>query len=503
MFEKILIANRGEIAVRVIRACRDLDIWPVAVYSEADRSALHTRLAREAVLLGPPPAAESYLRIDRIIEAAKRTGAEAIHPGYGFLAENAEFAEACDSEGIRFIGPPARAIRDMGNKVVARRIMQEAGVPVTPGSDRFEGDAEEAAELAASIGYPVMIKAAAGGGGKGMRVVHRPAELASALAQARSEATSSFGDPSVYFERRVARPRHIEVQILFDAKGDGVHFGERECSIQRRHQKLIEECPSPVVDAETRARIGELALAAGRAVGYVGAGTVELLRDDDGSFYFMEMNTRLQVEHPVTEMVYGVDLVKAQIHVAAGEPLPMRQTDIVPRGHALECRIYAEDPDRGFLPSPGLIRSLRIPSGPGVRDDGGVYPGYEIPIHYDPLISKLVAHGADREEALRRMHRALDEYRLEGVRTTIPFHMKVMRHPAFGAGELTTDFIDEHAGELREGTDDWLETIAVVAASIHAHRNKARRSLEHSGGRIGRVSEWKRAGRARAMRRSP
>jgi acetyl-CoA carboxylase biotin carboxylase subunit len=503
MFEKILIANRGEIAVRVIRACWDLDIWTVAVYSDADRTAPHVRLAREAVRLGPPPSTESYLRIDRVIEAAKQTGAQAIHPGYGFLAENAEFAEACEAEGLVFIGPPASAIRDMGNKVVARRMMMQAGVPVVPGSEPLEGDGPEVLKAAEEVGYPIMIKAAAGGGGKGMRIVREPGELVSSLERARSESGKAFGDPTVYLEHLVERPRHIEVQILFDRQGNGVHFGERECSIQRRHQKLIEEAPSPVVDEETRQRIGEMALDAGRAAGYVNAGTVELLRGDDGSFYFMEMNTRLQVEHPVTEMVYGVDLAQAQIRIAGGEPLPFRQEDIHAHGHAIECRIYAEDPDKGFLPSPGRIDSLRIPSGPGIRDDGAAYPGYEIPLEYDPLVAKLVAHGADREQAILRMYRALDEYRLDGIRTAIPFHRKVMRHPAFRAGELTTGFIEEHKADLGPESDPWLDEVALLAAAVHAHRSKAKRSRAGEDGAPEEGSRWKDAGRRRALGRTP
>jgi len=505
VFTKLLIANRGEIAVRVIRACREMGIAAVAVYSEADREALHVRLADEAYPIGPPPARESYLSIERILEAAKRSGAEAIHPGYGFLSENPLLPEACEAAGIVFIGPGAAAMRLMGNKVSARQAMIAAGVPVTPGTGLLPENAAEAQAIAerviaagiagasgsgggedpssrrerpgprrgtsrrrlSQVGasrkthasaadgsgeaapyYPMLLKAAAGGGGKGMRVVSSPAEFASAYAQARSEALSSFGDPSVYAEKLVMRPRHIEVQVLADLAGATIHLGERECSIQRRHQKLVEECPSPIVDAPTRARIGQLAVRAARAAGYAGAGTCEFLRDPDGSFYFMEMNARLQVEHPVTEMVTGLDLVKLQIRIAAGEPLPLRQEDVAMRGWAIECRIFAEDPQRGFMPSPGRIGTLRVPAGPGIRDDGGVYQGYRVPVHYDPMISKLVSWGASREEAIARMRRALDEYRIEGIRTTIPFHRRVVRHPAFLAGDLDTAFIERHRAEL-------------------------------------------------------
>jgi acetyl-CoA carboxylase biotin carboxylase subunit len=458
MFRMILIANRGEIAVRVIRACREMGIATVAVFSEADRDALHVRLADEAYPIGPPSPQESYLSIPRIIEAARQSGAEAIHPGYGFLSENPLFPEACGKAKIVFIGPGAAAMRLMGNKVTARAAMIEAGVPVTPGTETLPEDPEAARRRieevmtagAASAGavYPILLKAAAGGGGKGMRAVASAAEFASAYMQARSEAQSAFGDPSVYAERLVRHPRHIEIQVLADTQGHTVHLGERECTIQRRHQKLVEESPSPVVDAATRARLGDLGVRAARAAGYVGAGTCEFLRDESGAFYFMEMNARLQVEHPVTEMVTGLDLVKLQIRIAAGESLPFGQDDVTMRGWAIECRIFAEDPSRGFMPSPGRIGTLRVPSGPGIRDDGGVYQGYRVPVHYDPMISKLVAWGQDREEAIARMRRALDEYRIEGVRTTIPFHRRVFRHPAFIAGDMDTSFIQKHRDAL-------------------------------------------------------
>ncbi len=475
MFKKILIANRGEIAVRVIRACREMGITAVAVYSEADRDALHVRLAEEARPIGPPAPAESYLSIPKIIEAAKASGAEAIHPGYGFLSENPLLPEACEKAGIVFIGPGAAAMRLMGNKVTAREAMTAAGVPVTPGTDILPEDPAKAraivekvvgeamAKAATLAGgkkggkaahpevYPILLKAAAGGGGKGMRIVRSAAEFESLFTQARSEGRSSFGDPSVYAEKYVTRPRHIEVQVLADTHGKIVHLGERECTIQRRHQKLIEESPSPVVDAKIRARLGEMAVKAAQAAGYVGAGTCEFLRDADGSFYFMEMNARLQVEHPVTEMVTGLDLVKLQIRIAAGEPIPFEQKDVVLRGWAFECRIFAEDPSRNFMPSPGRIGTLRIPAGPGIRDDGGVYQGYQVPVHYDPMVSKLVAWAQTRDEAIARMRRALDEYRIEGVRTTIPFHRRVFRHPAFIAGDIDTSFVETYRSEVIPG----------------------------------------------------
>ena len=495
-FSRILIANRGEIAVRVIRACEEMGIWPIAVYSDADREALHVLMAREAYAIGPPPAAHSYLRIDKILEVAKRAGAEAIHPGYGFLAENPLFATACRDAGIVFIGPGPEAMEAMGDKVRAREIMTRAGVPVTPGTEALSGDAAEVASRAKAIGYPVLLKAAAGGGGKGMRVVRSAAELPSLLDQARGEAKSAFGDDRVFLEKFVLRPRHIEVQILADSHGNCVHLGERECSIQRRHQKLIEECPSPVVDEETRRRIGAIAVAAAKAVGYQSAGTVEMLRAEDGSFYFMEVNARLQVEHPVTELVTGIDLVKQQIRIAAGATLPFRQEDIVLRGHAVECRIVAEDPTRNFMPAPGTIRELRIPSGPGVRYDGGTYAGYTVPVHYDALLSKLVTWGSDRQEAIDRMARALEEYRIEGLDTSITFHRKVMRHPAFVAGDLSTAFLDEHPELLRYESDPWLDEIALVAAAVAHFRKVEQASAQGTGPANSRpASRWKWADR--------
>ena len=490
-FTKILVANRGEIAVRVIHACYEMGIRTVAVYSDADREALHVRFAHEAVWIGPPPSNESYLCGDRIIAAALETGAEAIHPGYGFLAENADFAEACATAGLVFIGPSPESMRMMGDKVRARTRMIESEVPVVPGTPPLEDNAAEVRRQADEIGYPVLLKASAGGGGKGMRVVRSGEEIESALAQARGEALAAFGDDTVFLEKFVERPRHIEVQVLADGHGNCIFLGERECSIQRRHQKLIEECPSPVVDEETRIRIGALAVQAARAVDYVGAGTVEFLRGPDGSFYFMEMNTRLQVEHPVTEMVTGFDLVKAQIEIAAGGKLAWTQEQVVLRGHAIECRIIAEDPEKNFMPAPGTIRGLRIPSGPGVRDDGGVYAGYEIPVFYDPMISKLITWGNDREEARRRMSRALDEYRIDGIKTSIPFHRKVMEHKAFIDAELHTGFLEEYP-ELMEPFDDpWLQEIALVAAAIDRfRRQEALSARAHEGSPVSH-SNWK------------
>ena len=406
-FRKVLIANRGEIAVRVIRACREMGIATVAVYSEADRESLHVLLADEAALLGPPPAAESYLAIDKLIAAARATGADAVHPGYGFLAENAAFAEACAAAQLVWIGPPPAAIRSMGDKMAARRVAMQMKVPVVPGTTEPLADDAEAARVAAEVGYPVMIKAAMGGGGKGMRLVRAPGELPGALRAARSEAGAAFGDAAVYVERYVEEPRHIEIQILADGHGNVVHLGERECSIQRRHQKLIEESPSPFVTPEMRARMGEAACAVAAAVGYVNAGTVEFLVDAERHFYFLEMNTRLQVEHPVTELVTGRDLVKEQLRIAAGDKLGFTQDDVVATGWAIECRINAEDPHAGFIPSPGRITSLRPASGPWVRDDSGVYGGYTIPRFYDTLMAKLVVWGPDREAAIARMARAL------------------------------------------------------------------------------------------------
>ncbi len=441
MFSKVLIANRGEIAVRIIRACRELGIRTAAVFSQADADALHVQLADEAVCIGPPQAAESYLKIAAIISAAEITGAEAIHPGYGFLAENPHFAEVCEGCGIRFIGPPASSIQMMGDKAAARRMAAAQGVPVLPGSQHPVPDLEEARRVARDIGYPVIIKASAGGGGKGMRVVAEPEALESSLATAAAEAAAAFGDAAVYLERYLPDPRHVEIQVLMDGHGQGIHLGERDCSIQRRHQKLLEEAPSPALTDALRQAMGRAALSVAQAAGYRNAGTVEFLLDEVGNFYFMEMNTRIQVEHPVTEMVTGLDLVKAQLRIAAGEPLPVSQAEVRLTGHSLECRINAEDPDR-FLPSPGRLTNYRSSGGPGVRVDSHAYVGYVVPPYYDSLLGKLIVHGCDRGEAIARMQRALDETQIQGVQTTIPFHQKVLRHPDFLAGRTSTRFLE-------------------------------------------------------------
>lgn len=441
MFQKVLIANRGEIALRVIRACREMGIRTVAVYSEGDRDSLHVTLADEAICIGPPESAQSYLNIPRIMSAAEIGKADAVHPGYGFLAENPHFAEVCQACKVAFIGPGSESIRLMGDKAQARQTVAAAGVPVVQGSALTIGSPEEARAVAAEIGYPVIIKAAAGGGGRGMRIVQAEADLAKALEIAQGEAGIAFGNPAVYIERYVRNPRHVEFQILADAHGQTVHLGERDCSVQRRHQKLIEESPSPAMTPALRETMGRAAVAAARAVGYVNAGTIEFLLDEDGRFYFMEMNTRIQVEHPVTEEVVGVDLVKLQLRIAAGERLPFRQEDILLRGHAIECRVNAEDPEE-FLPSPGKIAALRLPGGPGVRVDTHAYAGYTIPPYYDSLIAKLIVRGQDRTESLSRMRRALQEFLVQGIKTTIPFHLRVMDHPDFVKGAVSTNFLE-------------------------------------------------------------
>lgn len=441
MFNKILIANRGEIALRVIRACRELGIRTVAVYSEADRESLHVRFSDEDICIGPAASRDSYLNIPRIVAAAEITGAEAIHPGYGFLAENAEFAEICDRSGIVFIGPTADQIRRMGDKAEARRTMIDAGVPVVPGSVGAVDGVDEARSEAERIGYPVIIKAAAGGGGKGMRVAASEDVLESAFTMARNEAAAAFNDARVYVERFVQRPRHVEIQVMGDAHGNLVHLGERDCSLQRRHQKLIEEAPSPAITSETRRAMGEAAILAGKAIGYSNAGTVEFLLAEGGEFYFMEMNTRIQVEHPVTEMVTGVDLVKEQIRSAAGERLTLADSPPL-SGHAIECRINAEDPEHDFRPSPGKITAFHAPGGPGIRIDTHVYAGYSVPPFYDSLLGKVIAHGNTRDEALGRVYQALEEFIIEGVKTTIPFLREVLRHPEFVAGKVDTHFLE-------------------------------------------------------------
>jgi acetyl-CoA carboxylase biotin carboxylase subunit len=449
MFKKILIANRGEIALRVIRACRELEIETVAVYSEADRESLHVRFADDDVCIGPPPARDSYLKIPRIIAAAEITGADAIHPGYGFLAENAEFAETCQASNVTFIGPTAEQIRVMGDKAAARRAMTEVGVPIIPGTPGPVEDPDEALGFARDIGFPVIIKAAAGGGGKGMRVAKSVDDFARSFQLARSEALSAFGNGDVYVEKYLSRPRHVEFQILGDRHGNVIHLGERDCSVQRRHQKLIEEAPSPAVDPDLRARMGEAAVRGAKAIEYVGAGTIEMLLDEDGSFFFMEMNTRIQVEHPVTEMLTGIDLVKEQIRVASGEPLSVRELPAL-RGHVIECRINAEDPSRNFQPSPGKIEAFHPPGGPGVRLDTHVYAGYTVPPFYDSLLAKLICQGRDREEAMTRMRVALESFIIEGVTTTAPFLSRVMTHPSFRAGDIDTKFLEREGQLMKE-----------------------------------------------------
>jgi acetyl-CoA carboxylase biotin carboxylase subunit len=451
MFKKVLVANRGEIALRVIRACKELGLETVAIYSEADRESLHVRFADDDVCVGPAPAKESYLKIPRIIAAAEITGADAIHPGYGFLAENAEFAETCAASDIVFIGPTAGQIRIMGDKAQARRAMAEVGVPIVPGTPGPVSDPEEALSFAREIGFPVIIKAAAGGGGKGMRVARDPEEFLRSFSLARSEALSAFGSDEVYVEKYLERPRHVEFQILGDKYGNVLHLGERDCSIQRRHQKLIEEAPSPAVTPELRERMGEAAVRGAKAIEYIGAGTIEMLLDQDGSFYFMEMNTRIQVEHPVTEVLTGVDLVKEQILVAAGERLSV---DAMPplRGHVIECRINAEDPARGFQPSPGRIEVFHPPGGPGVRLDTHVYTGYTVPPYYDSLLAKLIVQGRDRREAMRRMQIALESFIIEGVTTTAPFLARVIADERFQRGEVDTKFLEREIKIFTEGT---------------------------------------------------
>ena len=511
LFKKVLVANRGEIAVRVMRACREMGIATVAVYSDADRRAPHVTCADEAYPVGPTPSTESYLRIDRILEVARRSGAEAIHPGYGFLAENEEFRAACDAAGIVFVGPQAAAMKLMGSKTAARQAVIAAGLPTVPGMNHTPATFDELMRAAQTIGLPVMIKAAAGGGGKGMRFVRSLDELESAYRNARSEAQNSFNDPSIYLEKYLERPRHIEIQILGDHHGNLIHLGERECSLQRRHQKLLEESPSPLVDEPLRRRMGETAVAIGRLAGYTNAGTVEFLVDGERNFYFLEMNTRLQVEHPVTELVTGIDLVKEQFRIAAGEPLAWRQADVGLRGAAIECRISAEDPAQNFFPSPGLITGLRTPSGPGVRNDSGVSEGFTVPLEYDPLLSKLIVWARDRSEAIARMARALNEYEVTGIKTNIAFFQRLLRRPEFVAAELDTSLI---ARLLQDGlmSDDAAlpgeECVAMVAAAIHSVRaapSLSQRTPDPNGSSAlaGRTSAWKLAGREALLERWP
>jgi acetyl-CoA carboxylase biotin carboxylase subunit len=508
MFRKILIANRGEIAVRVIRACHEMGIRAVAVYSDADRAALHVRLADEAYHLGPAPSRESYLRMDKLMDVARRAGCDALHPGYGFLAENAELPRACAAQKVTFIGPSAEAMARLGSKTAARQLARSAGVPRVPGALEPIVELPEAERIARETGFPVMLKAVAGGGGKGMRRVESAAELPAAWRDAASEAQNAFGDGRLYLEKFLDRPRHIEVQVFGDMHGRVAYLGERECSVQRRHQKVIEESPSPVVDAAMRCSLGEAACKLARAGGYVNAGTIEFLVDAKKNFYFLEMNTRLQVEHPVTEMVTGFDLVKMQIRVAAGDPLPPWRAEISPRGHAIECRIYAEDPDNNFFPSPGKILARRVPSGPGVRLDDGVYPGWTVPTDYDPLLGKVIVWAENRAEAIARMRRALDEYYISSIKTNVAFFKLLMAEPEFVRGEVHTRWLDEllqrapaPRGSANAETAARAEDAALVAAALwHGSKNGAARPTATDGPG---ESRWKNEGRAALLDRAP
>ncbi len=501
--QKVLIANRGEIAVRVARGLAEMGIKSVAVYSEADRAALHVRVADEAYLIGPAPSAESYLVVDTLIEVAKKTGADAIHPGYGFLSENSSFARRVTAEGLIWIGPPPAAIDSMGHKTVAREVMQKAGVPVVPGTDALES-AEEALKFAKSIGFPVLVKAAAGGGGKGMRRVDSADEFIAAYQGAQREALAAFSDDTVYVEKFVLQPKHVEFQLLSDTHGNHLHVYERDCSAQRRHQKVIEETPCPILRDDVRKAMGEVATKAAAAVDYVGAGTVEFLLDADQNFYFLEMNTRLQVEHPITELVTGIDLVHWQVRIAEGQALPFTQEDIQPRGCAIECRVYAEDPEFKFMPSPGKIHHLQVPHGPGIRDDSGVYSGAEVSMFYDPMISKLVVWASDRTSAIRRMKRALNDYIVRGIKTNIAFHHVLLDHPAFREGTYDTQFLarelDGLLAKLKERNAE-AEEIATIAAVIAAFEAESQAQPSAAGAASQAGNAWKMQGRFEQLRR--
>ena len=493
MFKKILIANRGEIAVRLLRACREMGIRSAAIYSDADRVAMHVVKADEAYRVGPTPAPDSYLNIERILDAARTSGADAIHPGYGFLSENAEFARACERAGIKFIGPSASAIEVMGSKTRARQQMEMAGVPFVPGTSRALESVEEARTTAAQLGYPVMLKAAAGGGGKGMRLVGSAGEMAPSFAAAQSEADRAFGSNEVYLEKAITNPRHIEIQVLADEHGNCVHLGERECSVQRRHQKVLEESPSPFVNTDMRKRMGEIAVKAAKAVGYTNAGTIEFLADADRKFYFLEMNTRLQVEHPITELVYGLDLAQLQIRIAGGEKLPFSQEEIHPRGHAIECRVYAED--ENYFPSPGQITALSEPAGPGIRLDSGICGGWNVPVAYDPLLAKLIGYGDTREQAIHRLRRAVDEYFIGGIKSNLPLFRRILSDPAFVAGETDTGYLERlsQAGTPGPGGDQEVAAIAAaVFASLGTHNNEGTPQTKPQSG-------WKRAARTESL----
>jgi acetyl-CoA carboxylase biotin carboxylase subunit len=501
VFRKVLISNRGEIALRILRACRELGISVVAVYSDADRAAPHVVEADEAYRLGPAPAPESYLRGDLILEIAARTGADAIHPGYGFLSENADFAQMCEHSGIKFIGPPSSAMRILGSKTNARQAADEAGMPRTPGCVHGLASPEEAAGVAAGVGYPVMLKAAAGGGGKGMRAVYRPEDLPSAFASATSEAERAFGSGEVYLEKLIERPRHIEIQVLADEHGHCVSLSERECSVQRRHQKVIEEAPSAVVDPDLRQRMGEAAVNLALSAGYANAGTIEFLLDEKKNFYFLEMNTRLQVEHPVTELVTGLDLVHLQIRIAQGEPLPFEQKDVQLRGHAIECRIYAEDPGNGFMPSPGRITRLLQPGGPGIREDSGIYEGWVVPVDYDPMLSKLIAYAPTREAAIARMLRALDEYVIGGIRTNLALFRRILTDPDFRNARIDTGYLERLLSDSSPQSADSAGASSAIpavaaAALFEATKNGSNGSAVHNGSS---ASSWKTVARREAV----
>lgn len=501
MIKKVLVANRGEIAIRVMRSCREMGIETVAVYSEADRKAMHVRYADDAWPIGPAPSSESYLRMEKIIEVAKQSGADAIHPGYGFLSENARFAELCQKEGIIFIGPSPYAINTMGDKITARKTMIAAGVPVVPGTTEPIRDIKKAVEVIKEIGLPVMIKASAGGGGKGMRLVKREEDIVNAVSSARSEAKAAFGDDAVYIEKYISSPHHIEFQVLGDQHGNIVHLFERECSVQRRHQKVVEETPSPIMTQEVRMKMGADAVAAAKAVNYYGAGTIEFIVDDNLNYYFLEMNTRLQVEHPITERVVGVDLVKQQINIANGLPLPFAQEDLKQSGHAIEVRIYAEDPDNNFMPSPGVIKHITEPLGLGVRHDGYAYVGYEIPMYYDPMISKLIVWGETRQDAISRLKRALYAYKITGVKTSIPYLHRIMEVPAFIEGRYNTHFIEENQEYLRPKavcTERCMDVAAITAFVDYINKLEKlqpEKPQKHLG------NNWKDFGRKRSVLR--
>lgn len=511
MFKKVLVANRGEIAVRIIRACREMGITSVAVYSDVDRTSLHVRKADEAYHLGPAAADESYLNIAKILEIAQRSGAEAVHPGYGFLSENPRFAQACADAGVKFIGPSVHSMEMMGSKTRARQEMEKAGVPFVPGTSRGLQSVDEARSVAERIGYPVMLKAAAGGGGKGMRLVNSPADLKSALEGAQSEAQRSFGDGEVYIEKYITNPRHIEMQVLADEYGNTIWLGERECSIQRRHQKVLEESPSAIVDEDMRRRMGEVAVRVAKAAGYANAGTVEFLVDPEKNFYFLEMNTRLQVEHPVTELVTGLDLVHLQVGIAAGARLPLGQQDVRLRGHAIECRIYAEDPDNNYFPSPGTIKLLLAPSGPGIRRDSGMYEGWTVPVDYDPLLAKLIGYGTDREQAIGRLTRALHGYFVGGIKTNISLFQRILNDPDFRAAKLDTGYLERLLARPPRLPDEDTKTgieIAAIGAGLFAVLDP-QNAVAANGGTLGSPlsrtnseghSEWKRTGRQESLR---